>query len=101
MSSNPEEKSSVEMQPTSGDVLVRNLETLEESPEKFPSTSCTGISMQLAESHSQSFTEVNPSCSKRFLCMECEEKNLKIKSLKRQVRRWRSRCMSLRNKVCI
>ena len=98
MASNPEEKSSVEMQLDSDNVLVSNIDTLEESPQKLASDSCTGNSIPLAESHTESVTEAIPSCSKNVVC---EEKNLIIKSLKRQVRLWRSRCISLRKKVCI
>ena len=98
MASNPEEKSSVEMQLDSDNVLVSNIDTLEESPHKLASDSYTGNSIPWEESHTESFTEAIPSCSKRFVC---EEKNLIVKSLKRQVRRWRSRCMSLRKQACI
>ena len=98
MASYPEEKSSVEMQLASDNVLVSNIDTLEESLEELASDSYTRNSIQWAESHTESFTEAIPSCSKRFVC---EKKNLIIKSLKRQVRRWRSRCISLRKKVCI
>ena len=98
MASNPEEKSSVEMQLDSDNVLVSNIDTLEESPQKLPSDSHTGNSIPWAESHTEPVIEAIPSCSKRFVC---EEKKFIIKSLKRQVRRWRSRCMSLRKKVCI
>ena len=102
MSSNREEQSSsVEIEVASDDVLIGNVEeTFEESLEKCQPASSTVI-LQLAESETESITEAIPSCSKKFLCMECEEKLRKIKSLKRQVRRWRNRCMSLCNKVCI
>ena len=56
MASNPEKKSSVEMQLASDDVLVSNIDTLEESLEKLASDSDTGISVQLAESYTESFT---------------------------------------------
>ena len=98
MASYPEEKSSVELQLDTDNILVSNIDTFDERPEKLVSDSYTRNSIQWAESHTESFTETIPSCSKRFVC---EEKNLIIKSLKRQVRRWRSRCMSLRKKVCI
>ena len=88
----------MEMLLDSDNVLVSNIATLEESPHKLASDSCSRNSIQWAESHTESFTEAIQSCSKRFAC---EEKNLIIKSLKRQVRRWRSRCMSLHKKVCI
>ena len=41
MASNPEEKFSLEMQLDSDNVLVSNMDTLEESPQKLASDSCS------------------------------------------------------------
>ena len=103
MSSNPSDSSSaMEKQPVSDDTeLAEDRDLVDDCLEDCSSASGTGLSMHQADSLTYSFTEDVPSHKKVYMCMECEEKKLKIRTLNRQLRRWKSRCMTLRNKVCI